>query len=96
MFLVERYLCKLKEYVHNRCHPEACMAEGYLAIECLNFCSRYLNDGVKTRLDRRSARYDKINPCESQTSIFFNVGYPIRGRRNKNGKGFSLDQQSLK
>ena len=82
--------------MHNRCHPEGCMVEGYLAEECLIFCSRYLDDGVKIRLDKRSTRYDKINPCESQTSIFPNVGYPIGERRNKNGKGFSLDQQSLK
>jgi len=51
MFFVKRYLYKLKDYVRNRCHLEGCMAEGYLAEECLTFCSRYLHDGVKTRLD---------------------------------------------
>lgn len=45
MFGIERYLCKLKSYVRNRSKPEGSMAEGYLAEECLTFCSRFLNDG---------------------------------------------------
>lgn len=53
MFFMERYLGKLKSYVRNWCLPEGCIAEGYLAEECLTFCSRYLHDGVKARLDRK-------------------------------------------
>ena len=36
MFFVEKYLCKLKDYVHNRSHPKWCMVEGYLAEEYLS------------------------------------------------------------
>ena len=70
MFYVERSLCKLKDFECNRCHPEGCMTEGYLGKECLTFCSRYLHDGVKIRLDRRSTCYDEINAIEDQTLIF--------------------------
>ena len=72
------------------------MKEGYLVEECLTFCSRYLHDGVKTRLDRRSACYDEIDAIEDQTSIFPQVGHPVGGKRTPKGKGFYLDNQSLK
>ncbi|XP_063942812.1 uncharacterized protein LOC108203257 [Daucus carota subsp. sativus] len=49
MFGIERYLCKLKSYVRNRSKPEGSMAEGYLADECITFCSRFLNDTIKTK-----------------------------------------------
>ncbi|GER40345.1 glutamine-tRNA ligase [Striga asiatica] len=44
MFSIERYLGKLKSNVRNRSRPEGSIAEGYLAEECLVFCSRYLKD----------------------------------------------------
>ncbi|XP_074346497.1 uncharacterized protein LOC141685284 [Apium graveolens] len=40
MFPIERYLGKLKSYVRNRSKPEGSIAEGYLAEECMTFCSR--------------------------------------------------------
>ena len=43
--------------MRNRCHPEGSIAEGYLAEECLTFCSRYLND-VETKLNRRPRNYE--------------------------------------
>ena len=36
-----RYLSRLKSYVHNKTYPEGSIAEGYIAEECLAFCSRY-------------------------------------------------------
>ncbi|GMP78094.1 hypothetical protein CsSME_00034161 [Camellia sinensis var. sinensis] len=39
MYVIERYLLTLKKYVRNRTHPEGSIAEGYLAEECLTFCS---------------------------------------------------------
>ena len=45
MFPIERYLAKLKSYVRNRSKPEGSIAEGYLAEECLTFCSRFLSGG---------------------------------------------------
>lgn len=37
--------------MRNRAQPEGCIAEGYLAEECLTFCSRYLNN-VETKINR--------------------------------------------
>ena len=36
----------LKAYVKNFARPEACMAEGYLAGECLAFCMEFLKNYV--------------------------------------------------
>ncbi|CAI0559256.1 unnamed protein product, partial [Linum tenue] len=40
MYPIERYLHDLKSYVRNRTHPEASIAEGYIASECMTLCSR--------------------------------------------------------
>ncbi|KAK5824733.1 hypothetical protein PVK06_019516 [Gossypium arboreum] len=49
----DAFLSKLKSYFVNKCYPEGSIAEGYLAKECMIFCSRYLED-VETRLNRPS------------------------------------------
>lgn len=36
----------LKSYVKNYARPEACMAEGYLAGECIAFCLEFLQKSV--------------------------------------------------
>ena len=36
----------LKAYVKNYARPEACMAEGYLAGECIAFCLEFLQNSV--------------------------------------------------
>ncbi|XP_075669816.1 uncharacterized protein LOC142639540 [Castanea sativa] len=41
MYPIERYLSRLKSYVHNKTYPEGSIAEGYIAEKCLTFCSRY-------------------------------------------------------
>ncbi|XP_077249194.1 uncharacterized protein LOC143888641 [Tasmannia lanceolata] len=46
-----RCILTLKSYVRNRSRPEGSIAEGYLADECLTFCSRYLQS-VETRFNR--------------------------------------------
>ena len=46
-----RYLSRLKSYVHNKVCPEGSIAEGYLGEECLTFCSRYL-ESVETIFNR--------------------------------------------
>ena len=43
--------------MRNRSHPEGSIAEGYLAEECLTFCSRYLHD-VETKLNRPIRNYE--------------------------------------
>ena len=42
MYPVERYMKTLKSHVRNMARPEACMAEGYLKDECINFVTEYL------------------------------------------------------
>ena len=44
MYPIERFLGKLKRFVRNRARPEGSIAEGYLSIECLTFCSMYLRE----------------------------------------------------
>lgn len=60
MYPIERYLLTLKNFVRNRAHPEGSIAEGYLANECLTFCSRYLG-GVETRFKRPLRNNDGFN-----------------------------------
>ncbi|XP_038973458.1 uncharacterized protein LOC120105240 [Phoenix dactylifera] len=63
MYPIERYLVRLKEYVRNRAYPEGSIAEGYIADECLTFCSRYL-EGVETAFNRPQRNYDIIHNAE--------------------------------
>ncbi|KAK1379804.1 hypothetical protein POM88_026548 [Heracleum sosnowskyi] len=76
MFPIERYLGKLKSYVLNRSRPEGSIAEGYLAEECVTFCSRFLGGDEATK---------KTMYCPSQ------VEYHIGTRRNKARIIFNLN-----
>ncbi|XP_075101708.1 uncharacterized protein LOC142177141 [Nicotiana tabacum] len=68
--------------------PEASIAEGFLADECLTFCSRYLHDGVKTKLSRYQTVDDECS--QNLSPIFPNIGHPI-GSKKKNT--FLMDAQ---
>ena len=57
MYPTERYMFTLKSYVRNRSHPEGSIAEGYLAQECMDFCSSYL-DNSDTRTNRPMRNQD--------------------------------------
>ncbi|CAA7033482.1 unnamed protein product [Microthlaspi erraticum] len=46
MYPFERYMKTFKAFVKNHARPEACMAEGYLAGECVAFCLEFLKDSV--------------------------------------------------
>ena len=60
MFLVtHRYLLTLKKYVKNRARPEGSIANGYLAEQCLTFCSRYMKY-IEMRLCRPERNDDDI------------------------------------
>ena len=82
MFPIERYLCKLKSYVRNKSKPEASIAEGYLAKECLIFCSRFLGDDGAGKM--------QLETCPQ------NLEYPIGTRRNKDGKTIHLKDSQWK
>lgn len=59
IFLIERYLMRLKSYVRNKAQPEGSIAEGYIKEECLNFCSRYF-EGVETPFNRPLRNDDNV------------------------------------
>jgi len=71
-------LRKLKSYVRNKSRPEGSIAEGYLAEECLTFCSRYLH-GIDTRFNQLERNYDggPVN-FDGGPSIFAEMGRPIK------------------
>ncbi|RZB86718.1 hypothetical protein D0Y65_026692 [Glycine soja] len=45
MYLVEWYMKVLKGYTKNQHQPEASIVERYVAEECINFCSQYIEAG---------------------------------------------------
>ncbi|XP_052117337.1 uncharacterized protein LOC107489344 isoform X2 [Arachis duranensis] len=84
MYPIERYLRGLKAYVRNRAHPEGSIAEGYLANECLLFCSRYFN-GIETKYNRVGRNWDgaithgyKVETKDKVLPIFKQNGRPSR------------------
>ena len=92
MYPPKRYMCRLKYYVCNLSWPKGSIVKSYLVEEFLTFCSRYLHDGVQTRLNRMSQNNDECNSSEVQDSnIFPKKGQPIGG---KNGTIFHLDDKS--
>lgn len=86
MFPVERYLGKLKSYVRNRSRPEGSIAEGYLAEECVTFCSRFLSvDGGGT-----GNTLTDFGRCSTDAE------YHIGTKKNKDGKMFKLKDANWK
>ena len=48
----DRFLTRLKSFVHNKAQPEGSIVNGYLAKEIVAFASKFLDDDVETWLDR--------------------------------------------
>ncbi|XP_028227067.1 uncharacterized protein LOC114408176 [Glycine soja] len=93
MYFLERYLGNLKSYFRNKSCVEGSIAEGYLVEECLTFCSRYLHNGVETRLNRMTRNSDRCVTNEAESPIFFSrIGHLIGGK--KNGEAMFLDYKS--
>nr|GEY30394.1 hypothetical protein [Tanacetum cinerariifolium] len=70
VIIFERFLMRLKSYVHNKAQPEGLIAEGYIKEECLTFCARYFK-GVETFINR-PRRNDGIIPTKEM--YMFNSG----------------------
>ena len=81
---LSRYLGTLKSYVRNRSRPEGCIAEGYLAEECLNFCSLYLADYVETKFNRTSRNDDVGNTSSEGFDVFSSSCRPLGKGTPKN------------
>ena len=70
MYLFERYLKRLKDYVINAAKPE-----GYVVDSALTFCSMYFND-LETRFNRPDKNEDVIHPTR-QLSVFESQCKPL-------------------
>lgn len=57
MYPFERYFGKFKKYVKNKARIEGSIAEAYLHVECLNFCSMYVHD-VQTKFNPIEWKFD--------------------------------------
>ena len=80
-FFSHRQLGKFKGYVRNKAQPEGSIAEGYIAEECLTFCSRYLND-IETRFNHLRRVNDEPNDnVQTLTlyAVFPQIGKPVGG-----------------
>ncbi|CAL1379185.1 unnamed protein product [Linum trigynum] len=65
MYPMERFLGTLKSFVRNRANPEGSIVERYIAKECSDFCSRYL-EGFETRSSRPNRNDDEFEGVESE------------------------------
>lgn len=77
-YLLFRYMKVLKDFVRNPVRPEGCIAESYLAEECVQFCNDFLKK--KTRFEPkldRNVEYESNcivegRPISAATSITLN------------------------
>jgi hypothetical protein len=75
MYPIERTLEKYKKYVRNRAHLKGCIAEGYIANECSNFCSMYLR-GIEIRWNHEERNVDSgVEGTEQRLDVF---SQPVR------------------
>ncbi|XP_042950337.1 uncharacterized protein LOC122282453 [Carya illinoinensis] len=81
MYPFERYLGKFKRYVRNKARPEGSIAEAYVHVECLTFCSMYLND-IETRYKRVERNADI--PDQLNDEFFSVFSQKIREKRAMN------------
>ncbi|XP_039115825.1 uncharacterized protein LOC120251353 [Dioscorea cayenensis subsp. rotundata] len=73
MYTIERFLLKLKSYVRNKRYPEGSIAEGFLAEECVTFCSRYLVN-VETVFNRPGRNLKEVHDEVLASSYLFESG----------------------
>lgn len=81
----------MKSYVRNRNRPEGSIAEGYLADECLTFCSRYLAETVETKMNRGKRNDDDGGCTTAKLSIFLNPGRSLQ----RNGEIVTFQDEIL-
>ncbi|XP_047949378.1 uncharacterized protein LOC125195243 [Salvia hispanica] len=85
-----KYLGTLKSYVWNRSKPEGSIARGYLAEECLTFCSLYLAGCVESKFNQPS-RNETVN---DNAIIGLDV-FTIIGHSLGKGTAMRLDDETL-
>ncbi|XP_027186063.1 uncharacterized protein [Cicer arietinum] len=82
MYPIERYASFIiNNLLNEKAYPEGSIVEGYLANECLTFCSQYLF-GVETRFNRPRRNDDEIHYTLSDNVTFLHpIGRPLGGKR---------------
>lgn len=65
-----------KSFVRNKAHPEASIANGYIEMECLTFCSRYMSK-IETIFNRPDRNDDISHSQPYNLSIFSRMGKPL-------------------
>ncbi|CAL1395493.1 unnamed protein product [Linum trigynum] len=95
MYPIERFLGVLKDFVKNRNQPEASIAEGNSAKECMIFCSRYLSENGDTRFTRPSRNYEGFLVEANPGELFPITGRPLGAKRNGKGNLIEMDDEVL-
>ncbi|KAH0735547.1 hypothetical protein KY285_011254 [Solanum tuberosum] len=74
MYPIERYLRKLKSYVRNLSCPEGSIAETYIANECLQSCSLYMEGGDSRSYWTRKSKDDTKHEIDKEGCLFPTIG----------------------
>lgn len=77
-----RYMKILKGYVKNQARPEGCIAERYVAEECMKYCSGYIKDALQIG--------ERKNRNEVEQNDFILEGRPI-----SKGKPTTVDEEVI-
>ncbi|XP_056842958.1 uncharacterized protein LOC108829523 [Raphanus sativus] len=67
MYPFERYMKVLKDFMRNPARPEGCIAECYLAEECIRFCSEFLKKTTNVQeKEERNMEYENNSILEGR------------------------------
>jgi len=80
MYSGERCLYVYKLLAGNKDHPKDCIAEGYIANECMTLCSRYLRS-IETKFDRPERNYNGGVKSDGTMSVITHAGRPVEATR---------------
>ena len=80
MWAVERFLMRLKGYVHTRSHPEGSICEAYKFDDSITFCSQFLQ-GCETRFTRQVRNGANLDNAICNINPFFrSLGQGLSGK----------------
>jgi len=95
MYPIKRWLYFLKSLIGNRAWPEGCIAEGYIANECMNLCSRYLHT-IDTKFNRPERNYDGgLKKSDGGLSLFCQSGKTLGAPKQRDLEANELEQAHI-
>ena len=80
MYPIKQVMYTFKSFIHNRTRPDASIAEGYLADECMTLCSRYLHS-METKFNHPHRNYENQVENDGGLSIFNHPGHGLGSQR---------------